>query len=81
MRVSEYPGTDNVPRTSNAGRSPIRFPELEAVPQRQEFIHKSWESYPAPGRIIEHQVPMHEGVLPETIEPNDSIAPIPQNQP
>ncbi|HRA88407.1 MAG TPA: hypothetical protein PK992_10060 [Planctomycetaceae bacterium] len=81
MRVSEYPGMDNVPRTSNAGRSPIRFPELEAVPQRHEFIYESQQSYPVPGQILEHQVPRHEGVLPETIEPNDSIAPIPQNQP
>ncbi len=32
MKVTEYPGTDNVPRTSNAGRSPIRFPELEVQP-------------------------------------------------
>ncbi|MCA9008789.1 MAG: hypothetical protein KDB01_03535 [Planctomycetaceae bacterium] len=29
MKVTEYPGTSNVPRTSNEGRSPIRFPELE----------------------------------------------------
>ncbi len=81
MRVSEYPGTDNVPRTSNAGRSPIRFPELEAVPQRHEFIHESQQQFPVPGQIIEHQVPMHREVLPETIESNDPIAPIPQNQP
>ncbi len=32
MKVTEYPGTDNVPRTSNAGKSAIRFPELEVQP-------------------------------------------------
>lgn len=29
MKVTEYPGTGNVPRTTNEGRSPLRFPELE----------------------------------------------------
>ena len=29
MKVTEYPGTSCVPRTSNAGKSPLRFPELE----------------------------------------------------
>ena len=37
MKVTEYPGTDNVPRTSNEGGSPIRFPELEAQPCEPAF--------------------------------------------
>lgn len=39
MKVTEYPGTSNVPRTSNEGRSPLRFPELEARPNVHPFGH------------------------------------------
>ena len=50
MKVTEYPGTDNVPRTSNAGRSPIRFPELEVQPFEPAYRQ------PMPA-VEEHYVP------------------------
>jgi len=50
MKVTEYPGTDNVPRTSNAGKSPIRFPELEVQPFEPAY------GQPVPV-IEEHNIP------------------------
>lgn len=40
FRVSEYPGTDNVPRTTNEGKSAIRFPGLESCPPGQAPIQE-----------------------------------------
>lgn len=37
MKATESPGTSNVPRTSNEGRSALRFPELEAPPNVHHF--------------------------------------------
>jgi len=37
MKVTEYPGTSNVPRTSNEGRSALRFPQLEGQPNVHQF--------------------------------------------
>ncbi len=63
MKVTEYPGTDNVPRTSNAGRSPIRFPELEVQPFGPSYRQ------PMPA-VEEHYVPEqhqhdHSAIQPE----------------
>ena len=95
MKVTEYPGTDNVPRTSNAGRSPIRFPELEVQPFEPAYRQ------PMPA-VEEHYVPEqhdHSAIQPEqhfeSIQPqspahsnvqgppesNETLRPIPETQP
>lgn len=76
MKVTEYPGTDNVPRTSNAGKSPIRFPELEAQPIGPVFQHVppmcGEEFYPEPARHLDHP-PVHGFRHPGHQEPGPPI--------
>ena len=74
FRASEYPGTSNVPRTSNEGRSPIRFPELEAVPQGHEFFNEPGHMGPGPGHVMEHHIPMNpEHVQGQPLYPHEGL--------
>lgn len=61
MKVTEYPGTSEVPRTSNAGKSPVRFPELEAQPNLfppgphvPMHIQPPLEGHPHDGEVHPH---------------------------
>ena len=80
MKVTEYPGTSNVPRTSNEGRSPIRFPELEnqaypgpfgppAVPECEDQtgpVQDEQCEQPLEPAIPQIPVPHHGHGLPQT---------------
>jgi len=97
MKVTEYPGTDNVPRTSNAGRSPIRFPELEVQPFEPLFRQPmpAVEEHYAPEQLQHdhsaiqpeqqfENIPPHGQVpsnVPRPPESNESLRPIPETQP
>ena len=48
MKVTEYPGTSNVPRTTNEGRSALRFPELRGQPHRPIQGHSRLPVVPQP---------------------------------
>lgn len=65
MRVTEYPGTNNVPRTSNAGKSPIRFPELEVQPVDPACC-------PPLRADLEHWVPQQQP-YPQATDSNEHI--------
>ncbi|MBC7966280.1 MAG: hypothetical protein H7Z17_10190, partial [Fuerstia sp.] len=54
-KVTEYPGTSNVPRTSNAGKSPLRFPELEAQPNVYQSIHPAGPVFDQNCPSVEHE--------------------------
>ncbi len=76
MKVTEYPGTGNVPRTTNEGRSPLRLPELEAQPNVHRF-----ES-PHNGQI--HRSQPFEPAMPDVQasgEAREPLRPVPQTQP
>ncbi len=87
MKVTEYPGTSDVPRTSNAGKSPLRFPELEAQPN-------AYQPGPPTGPAFDQNDPpvAHEHLHPGPHEPvppnvpaaegtNQQLLPVPQEQP
>jgi hypothetical protein len=94
MKVTEYPGTSNVPRTSNAGRSPLRFPELETrsnVPPSGHPTGSDFEMDSQPGQhehlqgveqseqIIDERTP--EPHAPDSGVTNDQLSPIPPDPP
>jgi hypothetical protein len=74
MKVTEYPGTSNVPRTTNEGRSPIRFRELEAQPCQP--VH----GQPMPV-IEEHRVPQLHPDAHEAWQPEQPVFPNAQPHP
>ncbi len=84
MKVTEYPGTSNVPRTSNAGRSPLRFPELEARPNVHQSGHPmgpgfELDSRPAPHEPLQgadHQEQFIEERTPQSHSPIDRHPPL-----
>ena len=45
MKVTEYPGTSIVPRTTNEGRSALRFPQLEGQPNPYQPGHPVGPAY------------------------------------
>ncbi|MDA1229349.1 MAG: hypothetical protein O2856_01120 [Planctomycetota bacterium] len=65
MRVTEYPGTNNVPRTSNPGKSPIRFPELEVQPVDPACC-------PPLRADLEHWVPQQQ-LFPQDADSNQQV--------
>jgi len=90
MKVTEYPGTSDVLRTTNEGRSALRFPELESpfhrhppferCPQDGEFQPRS-EFHPG-GEFHESGAygPVPPNV-PGSADINERLRPIPQDQP
>ena len=91
MKVTEYPGTSVVPRTTNEGKSALRFPELESQPP----VHELGQP---PGPTLEPDCdpgilgPLHEvdqtepgGPVqpnaPDSATTNEPLLPVPQNQP
>lgn len=95
MKVTEYPGTDNVPRTSNAGKSPIRFPELEVQPfepayrqpipaVEEQYVpeqhHHSTIQSEQQFENIQPQSPVPSNVQ-GPLESNETLRPIPETQP
>ena len=91
MKVTEYPGTSNVPRTTNEGKSVLRFPEIEA----QQPVHElgqptgpTLEPDCDPGQQQgSHGVDQPEPVGPDhptllgPAETNEPLRPVPQDQP
>jgi hypothetical protein len=89
MKVTEYPGTSNVPRTSNEGMSPIRFPELDDQSYTGEFgqSHRQLSCLICPPAVNVEEIlpePTANESAPATADAvnNDAdLRPVPENQP
>ncbi len=90
MKVTEYPGTSNVPRSSNAGKSAIRFPELENQLDSEEFGPPMGSESDLDNAPVLHEgqqerhTPAANGSAPATHDTSDTnvqLRPIPENQP
>ena len=83
MKVTEYPGTSIVPRTTNEGRSALRFPGLEGP----IHSHPPFERRPQDGEFHpggEFHEPGPYGPVPNvpgSADINELLRPIPQDQP
>ena len=78
MKVTEYPGTSNVPRTTNEGTSALRFPELEAKPNGHQSecpVGPEFEQESLPGQHEHLQGVDHPGPVID-----EQLRPIPQDQ-
>ena len=92
MKVTEYPGTSNVPRSSsNAGKSAIRFPGIESERDSDEFGQPIGHEFELdnPPALHERQEGQHAPAVNEsapatqrdTTDVNPPLRPIPEDQP
>ena len=81
MKVTEYPGTSFVPRTSNEGKSALRFPELETQSPVHQLGQPTGPTF-EPDRDLGLPRSLH-GVdqAEQRAARNEPLRPVPQDQP
>ena len=91
MKVTEYPGTSFVPRTSNEGKSALRFPELETQSPVHQLGQPTGPTF-EPDRDLGLPRPLHgvdqaeqrgtvQPIVPDSAARNEPLRPVPQDQP
>ena len=91
MKVTEYPGTSFVPRTSNEGKSALRFPELETQSPVHQLGQPTGPTF-EPDRDLGLPRPLHgvdqaeqrgtvQPIVPDSAARTEPLRPVPQDQP